>query len=70
MHCEARDHRARINKHLYNYWFITTNLQEHMVSEELFKIQTASKFYFPSQYFFKCILLIKSWNYSAFFNPI
>lgn len=60
MHCKARDQRARMNKHLYNYRFITTNLHEHTVSEELFKIQTASKFYFPSQYFLKCILLIKS----------
>lgn len=70
MHCEARDHRGRMNKHLYNYRFITTNLHEHMVTEELFKIQTAAKFYFLSQYFKKCILLIKNWNYSTFVNPI
>lgn len=53
---EARDHRARMNKHLYNYQFITTNLHEHMVTEELFKIQTASNSIFLSQYFLKCIL--------------
>lgn len=71
MHCKARDHRARMNKHLRIYGLSPLTCMNIWSLKSLFEIQTASKFYFLIQYFKKNVFcLVKGWNHSAFFNPI